>query len=334
MPAMDARAAACLLVAVATGCGDDTASGTPDGSTEERCETTTPWARAPRLALGPTQETAVVAVEGKIYVLGGFLETAITNAVQVFDVAACAWSRGPNLPKAVHHVNAAAWGGTIYVVGAMEGASFTSIGDTWSWNPATDARWRARAPMPAGTQRGASVAGAIDGKIYVAGGLRNGTVADVSIYDPDGDAWTAGPALPQPRDHGCGGVVGGKLYVAGGRSGGGNSPLLFELDPTNLGAGWVERAPMPTARSGTGCGVIGDRIVVIGGEGNPAPGSRGVFPEAEAYDAVANTWQPLAPMPTPRHGMGAAAWDGRIYVPGGADQQAFGAVATHEILTP
>jgi hypothetical protein len=38
-------------------------------------------------------------------------------------------------------------------------------------------------------------------------------------------------------------------------------------------------------------------------------------------------------MPTPRHGMGAAATGGRLYVPGGATVQAFGAVATHEILT-
>jgi N-acetylneuraminic acid mutarotase len=91
---------------------------------------------------------------------------------------------------------------------------------------------------------------------------------------------------------------------------------------------------MPTARGGTACGVIGDRLVVVGGEGNPAPGSRGVFPQVEAYDAAANAWQTLAPMRTPRHGMGAAAWDGKLYVPGGANQQAFGAVATHEILTP
>lgn len=328
---MDARAVAGLLVVVAAGCGDDSASGTPDAGTEERCEMTAPWASAPRLAAGPTQETAVVAVAGKIYVLGGFQGFTVVPAVQVFDTAACAWSMGPDLPKPVHHANAAVVGDTIYVVGAMEGGNFASIGDTWSWSPAADAGWIVRAPMPPGTQRGASITGVIDGKIYVAGGLRNGTVTDVSIYDPAADAWTAGPALPQPRDHGCGGVVGGKLYVTGGRAGGVNSPLVFELTP---GAGWVERAPMPTGRGGTACGVIGDRIFVVGGEGNPAPGSRGVFPQAEAYDAAANTWETLAPMPTPRHGMGAAAWGGRLYVPGGADQEAFGAVAIHEILTP
>ena len=335
---MAMRIAPCLL-AVAAGCGGDRASSTPDAADDDaavRCETAAPWARAPGLALGATQETAAVAVDGKIYVIGGFNQgstLAVVDAVQVFDIAACAWSMGPALPKPVHHANAAVVDGTIYVVGSMQSTSFLAIGDTWSWRPATESGWTVRAPMPAGTQRGSSITGAIDGKIYVAGGLRNGASTEVSIYDPVADGWTAGPPLPQPRDHGCGGAVGGKLYVTGGRNAniGSTSPIVFELTP---GAGWIQRAPMPTARGGTACGVIGDRIIVAGGEGNPAAGSRGVFPQVEAYDAVADTWATLAPMPTPRHGMGAAAWDGRLYVPGGADQQAFGAVATHEILTP
>jgi hypothetical protein len=32
--------------------------------------------------------------------------------------------------------------------------------------------------------------------------------------------------------------------------------------------------------------------------------------------------------------MGAATYQGRLYVPGGADMQAFGAVAVHEVYIP
>jgi len=39
-------------------------------------------------------------------------------------------------------------------------------------------------------------------------------------------------------------------------------------------------------------------------------------------------------MPSTRHGMGAVGIGVALYVPGGADQQAFAAVATHEVLTP
>jgi N-acetylneuraminic acid mutarotase len=324
------RRAPWLLVIAA--CGDGGGTSTPDGQ-DGACATAAPWSSAPALIRGPTQETAAVAVDGKIYVLGGFSEAAsVVASVQVFDTATCRWSTGPELPKPVHHANAAEVAGTIYVVGSMETLSFTALPDVWSWNPATETGWTTRAPMPAGTQRGSAITGVLDGKIYVAGGLRGGAVTDVSIYDPADDSWAPAAPLPMARDHGCGGAIGGKLYVAGGRQAtvGSTSPLVFELAP---GGAWVERAPMITARGGTACGVIGGRLIVVGGEGNPASPS-GVFPQVEAYDAAANMWAALAPMPTPRHGMGAAAWNGQLHVPGGASKQAFGAVAVYEILTP
>lgn len=291
-----------------------------------------PWATAAPLPLGPTQETAVVAVDGTLYILGGFNQGTITSAVQVFDTATCSYAAGPALPKPVHHVNAAVVDGTIVIGGALEGTTFTAIGDTWTWNPATEPGWTIRASMPAGTQRGAGVAGALAGTLVVAGGLRGGAVTDVSAYDPALDQWTALDPLPVPRDHACGGVIGGKLYVAGGRMTTipSTSTATFELTP---GTGWAGKAEMPTGRGGTACGVIDDRLIVVGGEGNPAVAS-GVFPDVEAYTPATDRWDALVPMPTPRHGMGAAASGGRLYVPGGANLQGFGAVATHEILTP
>jgi N-acetylneuraminic acid mutarotase len=320
---------ACFAI-VLVGCGGSPAPG-DDADIPSACEATTPWASAPPLAIGPTQETAVVAVGGQVFILGGFNNGDIVTTVQLFDPVSCTYSTAPPLPAPVHHVTAAALGNTIFVLGALTSGSFTAIGDTWSWTPG-DASWQVRATMPVGTQRGAAVAGAVGDKLVVAGGFRNGAVTDVGIYDPVGDAWTAGPPLPAPRDHACGGVIGDKLYVAGGRQGdpSTNAPTLFELA---LGGAWVERAVMPTARGGTACGVVGDRLIVVGGEGNPNEAT-GVFPEVEAYTAASDTWDALAPMPTPRHGMGAAAVGGRLYVPGGATTQGFGAVATHEILTP
>jgi hypothetical protein len=88
---------------------------------------------------------------------------------------------------------------------------------------------------------------------------------------------------------------------------------------------------MPTARAGIACGVDGDRIAVVGGEGNGSA-STGVFPQAELYTVSRDRWESLDPMPTPRHGMGAAIVDGVLYVPGGATLAGFGAVDTHEAL--
>jgi N-acetylneuraminic acid mutarotase len=261
---------------------------------------------------------------------------SIVADVRIFDVASCTWSAGPPLPRRVHHANAAVVDGTIYVLGAMA-EGFAAIPDVWAWNPtATGTTWLPRTSMPAGTQRGSAVTGTIDGVIYLAGGLRNGAVAQLSSYTPATDTWnTALPALPQTNDHGCGGVINGKLYVTGGRMGtpASRSGLVFEYTPDAGGGSgaWAPRAPMPTPRGGTACGVIGDRIVVAGGEGNPASPLR-VFSEVEVYSPSLDRWTLQPPMLTPRHGMGAAVWNNVLYVPGGASRELFGAVSTHEAL--
>jgi N-acetylneuraminic acid mutarotase len=266
--------------------------------------------------------------------LGGFNgSVGVVTAVRIFDTSSCTWSDGPDLPRMVHHANVAALDGTIYVLGSIEALSFTPVGDVWSWTPATETSWSTRQSMPAGTARGSAVVGAIGDRIVVAGGLGSGAETTVSAYVPSTDSWDeAHPPLPVPRDHGCGGVVDGALYVLGGREGAieSQSNRAFSYTP---GGAWSEVSPMPTARGGTACGVLTDRIVVIGGEGNPDVAS-GVFAQVEAYSPAEDSWETLEPMRTPRHGTGAAASGGVIFVPGGASQQAFGAVDTHEALLP
>lgn len=329
-----------VLLLVLCGCGDDATAaidGATDGSGGDAVTTCAPapgWTPAPALAHGPTQETATVAVAGKLYVLGGFDENiGVLASVQVFDTATCAWQDGPALPRPVHHINATTIGTTIWVTGAIEAISFTSVGHVWSWDTSSATDWTIHAAMPATTQRGASVAGVIGTTIYLAGGLRSGAVAEVSAFETTTGTWTTTlPPLPAIRDHACGAVVGGKLYVIGGRAGNINA-RTGSVEEYTPGGAWVSKAPMPTARGGTACGVIGDRIIIVGGEGNPATAS-GVFAEVEAYEPATDTWQTLTPMVSPRHGVGAAVVGGSLYVPGGANKQSFGAVDTHDVFTP
>jgi hypothetical protein len=59
-----------------------------------------------------------------------------------------------------------------------------------------------------------------------------------------------------------------------------------------------------------------------------------VFPETDVFDPVANSWRTVAPMRTPRHGMGAAVVGNVLYVPGGATAQGGGtAVAILEAFS-
>ncbi len=320
-----------LLVSAAllAACGDDDGGG--DGSTAaDGGGDATGWEKLADLPSGPVQETAVVEVAGVIYVLGGIDDAMRTvPRVLAYHPEDDSWDSAPDLPAAVHHINAAAVDGTIYVVGALE-PDFTPVAEVWSWTPGDDAWATGRAAMPA-PARGAAAVGVVDGSIVVAGGLAaTGSSAAVSAYDPAADAWDQErAALPMPLDHATGQVVDGSFYLIGGRSNGivAVSAEVFRAD----GDGWTARAPMPTARGGIASGVVGGRVVVVGGEGNTAADT-GVFPQTEVYDPAADSWDSLADMPTPRHGMAAAGLDGTLYVPGGADHQAFGAVATHEAL--
>jgi N-acetylneuraminic acid mutarotase len=314
------RALLCATV-IATGCGDDLPA--PTCGVKQ-------WAAAPAMP-DAVQETAVVAVDRKVYVIGGFnASIAIVDAVHVFDTVAQTWSLGPALPMPLHHANAAVVDGTIYVLGALEGGAFVAIGPVFAWNPTTDAGWTTKTSMPAGLERGAAVVGAIGDTIYVAGGLRNESQATLVAYSTTTDTWSADlPPVPQPFDHGCGGVVGDKLYVLGGRFMG-NTPLVFAYSP---GGAWEQKAPMPTARSGTACGICDDQIIVAGGELDPN-NADSVWPDVEAYNTTTDRWLPLPPMTTPRHGFGGAVVDGTFYVPGGAIKMGFAAVATHEVLRP
>lgn len=295
----------------------------------------TGWSSGTPVARGAIQETAAVAVAGKVYVIGGFLEgEGIVDRVLIYETLTGAWSDGPALPRPVHHANAATDGTTIFVAGALSGGNFAAIGDVYSLAPATETQWQTRMSMPAGRERGAAVADIIDGKLYLAGGFRNVQASSlVDVYDPIGNTWTALAPLPAERDHACGGAVSGQLVVAGGRTVNTGSPRPDVWSYAPGSNTWTPRAAMPTGRGGMGCGVIDGVLYTAGGEGNPAIAS-GVFANVEAYTLASDSWTQLAPMPNPKHGVAGATWDAALYLCGGADREGFGAIAATDVLRP
>jgi N-acetylneuraminic acid mutarotase len=280
------------------------------------------WVSLAPLAGGTRQENGVVALGGEVVVIGGFRGAATLASVEAYDPVRDTWRELSPLPVQLHHPNVAVHQGKIYVLGFLTGGSFVPDGRGFVYDPQEDA-WSPVASMPQGTLRGAGVAGVVEEGIMVVGGLRNVAVADVSLYRPGEDRWEALPSLPVGLDHIVGGVVDGVFYAIGGRQ------RRISTHRTSVYAfcegAWKERAPMPTSRAGHAAAVWGGQIYVMGGEGNPEDPS-GVFDQNEVYDPASDTWSSLSPMLTRRHGTGAAAIDGRIYVPGGADVIAFGSI--------
>src|SRR5215472_1584767 len=85
------------------------------------------WSTHAALSLGPRQEMGVAALDGKVYVVGGFDGSGQPVAtVEVYDPARDRWTQKASLPAPLHHVNVAAVGSKLYVVGGLSGSSFTA----------------------------------------------------------------------------------------------------------------------------------------------------------------------------------------------------------------
>lgn len=267
-------------------------------------------------------EVAAAALDGKIYVVGGFekpslgnvLHLSITPSLEVYDPVADQWTAKAPLPIGLHHVGIGVAGGRLYVIGGYSRSALSvwnSVATVYAYDPATDI-WTERASMP--TARGALSVTEHGGKLYAIGGYdRKANNAQVEVYDPVRNVWEARAPLPTARDHLAAVTAAGKIYAIGGRVNGGydrNLALVEMYDPAI--DQWTRVSDLPTARSGVTAVANEGKIYVFGGEG-----SAGTFRENEAYDPVRDAWQTMAPMPTARHGLGSAAVQGRIYVVGG-----------------
>lgn len=289
----------------------------------------------------PTKRTevAVAALDGKIYVVGGFekpslsnvMSASITSSVEVYDPVADRWTSAAPLPVGLHHVGIGVAGGRLYIIGgyARSGINIWSpVATVYAYDPVAD-RWTERAPMP--TARGALAVAEHGGKLYAIGGFdRKANVAQVEVYDPTLDQWTARAPLPTPRDHLAAAMVDGKIYAIGGRVNGdyGRNLAVVEMYDPAVDR-WTRVADLPTARSGITASVLNGMIYVFGGEG-----LSGTFRQNEAYDPRRNSWRPMAPMPTARHGLGSAAVEDRIYVIGGGPTPGGSFSNVNEVFVP
>ncbi len=268
-----------------------------------------------------SQEMPHAVLGGKVYVPGGLLETGgASTKVEVFDPATNTWSALVRLPFAMHHLGAAAVGGTFYIIGGYQGNQFLPTNRVLAYEPIAQ-RWVEKAPMP--RAHGAHVVVSMEDKIYAIGGVSTGGVQNTNLrYDPAANTWEARAPMPSRREHLAAAVIDSLIYVVGGRTpNGGNTALLEVYSPaTNT---WRKLADMPTPRGGLTAASLHGKLYVFGGEAFNIP-FPGVFEQVEEYDPVTDTWRTMAPMPMPRHGIGAAVVADTIFVIGGGPVAGFG----------
>src|SRR2546427_4745217 len=109
------------------------------------------------------QEVAAAALEGRIFVMGGFGATAEAVArVEVYDPVTDRWEVRMPLPAPTHHLAAAVAGGRLFVAGGDSGrVRWAPPPAGYEYDAARDS-WAMRAPLT--TPRGALAPVAPDGR--------------------------------------------------------------------------------------------------------------------------------------------------------------------------
>ena len=265
------------------------------------------WVEVAAMDVARSEMPAVV-MNGQIYVVGGlvngFFGASTTDSVEVYDPGGDTWRPAPPLPEPRHHLMAAAVDGRMVVVGGYAAGGFTPTDTVWSLDPAT-AVWSELPDLPQPAGAGAAVT--IDGDLYVVGGTPDGA----NLWRLRSGVWEALAPMPTSREHLAAVAVDGRLWVLGGRWSTGMLGLVEAYDPNT--DTWAPVEAMAFSRSGFGATVMGDDLLVAGGE---------VFSPTAVLDSVerfeVGVWEPWSPLPVPLHGVALATVDGSVYVLSGS----------------
>ena len=194
----------------------------------------------------PYGETVAASLNGAIHLATGRQPNGEANsewtdhgdraAHYVYDPAEDRWREAAPNPTPRNSAAGAVLDGRLHVVGGRRVNAGNNT-EHEAYDPATDS-WESRAPLPQG--QGGLAAAAAGGLLYAFGGEffgpdGGGVYPQCWIYDPQADAWSAGPDMRTPR-HGLGGVsIDGVVYaIAGATAAGGNgtSTLVEALIPS------------------------------------------------------------------------------------------------------
>ncbi len=172
--------------------------------------------------------------------------------------------------------------------------------------------WREVNEAPTARQQIAATS--LKGQIFVVGGLtESGGSTKVEVFDPFINTWRSGPALPVSLHHAMAVSYRGELVVIGGWTPDG--PDLTAITSADVyalrGDTWEELPPLPEPRAAGAATVVGDEIVVAGGQ--DATGE--LVQSTEVFDG--DSWRSGEPIPTPREHLVAASAGQYAYVAGG-----------------
>jgi len=161
----------------------------------------------------------------------------------------------------------------------------------------------------------------LHGKLYVIGGEDEHVVTrTVQRFDPRTGRWTTRAKLPTRRTHVAAVGAESRIYAIAGTSVASvPTPTVYRYDPRSNS--WRKRAPLPVALTGVAAAaapIDGNHVVFVFGGSDAAGDARDT---TYAYDATANSWTTMSPMPDALSDAAAVQVDGTIFVLGGFDAE-------------
>lgn len=267
----------------------------------------------------PAHHVAVAALNGRIYVMGGFVPPE---------------SSQQGAPSSAE-------------------AGWQPTNRSWVYDPNSDT-WQELTPAP--TPRGAGWAVALNNRIYVIGGTQSAThgnpaaplspqtpqrvLGTTEEYDPSTNHWRECAPMSTPRNHLIAAAVNGRIYAIGGRLNAAqitvadDTDVIEEYDPPR--DQWTNKGRAPIRSSGMAGGAFDGRIYVAGGELQDWEGAKAYW-AVYRYDPATGSWDALPRMQLAHHGFASGFLGGAFHVAGGGFQSdgmpgVNTKTATHEVL--
>ena len=232
---------------------------------------------------------------------------------------------GPNIARS--HSTAAAFAGSVYVVGGRD-ANDCSLSSVECFDTSISC-WR-RMPALSGPRHSAAAV-CVGGYLFVMGGF-DGLEALESVESMDSEAasptWLPSQPLSFPRGKHAAVSLHKHIFLLGGMDGG--YRCLFTAERAELNrsdtptAPWAELPPLRFARSECTASAVQGAVIVLGGVANGWT----TLSNAERYQPCIGHWEVLLEMSIIRRDCASAAVAGELYVMGG---MSFGGRCTSKV---
>ncbi|KAI1385693.1 galactose oxidase [Hypoxylon trugodes] len=256
----------------------------------------------------------------KVLLMTSWVVTATTSPTPLNRRLSSRWTDLPRVGGGpIQEHSAAATDSHLYLLGGMppdanNNATAVPSTNTFEAYSFEEKVWKSLTPIPkAFTHINAA---AVDGKIYVLGGLTGDgegltwyPAADCFVYDPATGAWETLPSMPEKQGRGASavGVSGSIVYLAGGLwrlelfpNGTQESLDMVTAYDTKAGT-WTTLPSLPAPRDHVGGAVINRTFYVIGGRDRGAANLRNTTWTLD-LDSPSDGWAVKAEMPTARGG--------------------------------